>query len=282
MSRAARPTLILGGKGQLGKALARQITGDVVAIGREQCDVTSRAQVEQVIGGLLPALTINCSAMTGVDLCEREPAAAGLANAIAPGLIADACRRHDSRMVQISTDFVFDGDAGRPYWEWDATGPINTYGRTKLEGEELVAHHLPGALVIRTAWLFSDTSHGFLKWLQSQRTANQLAVVNDCFGSPTAAADAAATIFQLARDRIAGTVHVVSGGDPASRFEMATHAFEAMHPTVAVVPQAAAAFPRDAARPVNSSLSTHTLRSLGYPRLRDWRDALSETLKVNS
>ena len=281
MNRRSRPTLILGGGGQLGRAFAAATEGDVRVVGRDECDITQRAAVEELIGGILPGLTINCAAMTDVDRCEREPLTAGLVNAAAPGLIADACRRYESRMVQISTDFVFDGTAGRPYWEWDATGPVNVYGQTKLEGESNVSRHLPGALIVRTAWLFSDATHGFLKWVLSRQTDRECAVVNDQFGSPSAATDVARATLQLARDRAAGTVHVVNGGNPATRFDMAQLAVETIGAPVTVVPQASASFPRDAARPLNSSLATNTLQSLGYAALRDWREALAESMKVN-
>ena len=281
MNRRSRPTLVLGGGGQLGAAFAELLGDGALVLGREGCDVTDRSSVEAVIGEVLPGLTINCAAMTDVDACGREPQAAGRANAIAPGLVADACRRYESRMVQISTDFVFDGLAGRPYWEWDATAPVNTYGRTKLEGERRVSALVPGALIVRTAWLFSDSARGFLQWISSQAAEPECAVVNDQVGSPSAARDVARVVLDLARDRVSGAVHVVNGGAPATRFDMAALAFQTLGAQTSLLPQSAASFPRDAVRPLNSALATSTLQSLGYPALRDWREALAESMKVN-
>ncbi len=273
------PVLILGAGGQLGSAFARQYGERALGLDRHQCDVTDRSQVEQVIGTLHPEVVINCAAMTDVDACESDLEQAGMLNALAPGHIADASRRYGARMVQISTDFVFDGSQAEPYLEWQATNPVNIYGRTKLAGERLVQQQAPGALVVRTAWLFAGLEQGFLEWVAASREKSELAVLETSIGSPSYATDVAAAVVRLIQIRASGVVHVVNGGAPTTRREMASVVLESLGSACSVIPQDPATYARPAERPRNSALDTRYLERLGVSPLRDWRDAVQAAVK---
>ena len=273
MTARHRPILIFGGAGQLGATLHRYCGVAATSLTRLECDVTDRDQVEQAIGALRPSIVINTAAMTDVDACETEPQRAGIINAWAPGFIADVCRRNDAHFVQISTDFVFGGGAAR-HAEWSPTGPVNVYGQTKLAGEHAALAANPSALIVRTAWLFSNLDTGFLRWVASAAEKPELEVLGDSIGSPSFAEDVATATIWLAKRRVSGIVHVVSGGDPGTRAEMADLALVSLGSQCKVVPVTETEIRRPATRPENSALDTSLLQHLGYPNMPTWRERL--------
>jgi dTDP-4-dehydrorhamnose reductase len=202
--------VIAGCRGQLGYALGRQLAEQagcevLAAADLPEVDISDPKAVGRLLDGLDPApdFLVNAAAFTHVDRCEREPKAARRANAVAPGVLAEACARVGSRLVHVSTDYVFAGDAERPYSEEDAPAPRSVYGRTKLEGEERVRAVSEDFLLVRTSWVYGR-GRNFLAAILAQAEARRrgeasgpLRVVDDQRGRPTYAEDLAAGIRGL-------------------------------------------------------------------------------------
>lgn len=224
-------------------------------------------------------LVINCAGYTDVDRAESEPEAALAANTQGAGAVARLCARHGVRLVHVSTDYVFDGQARRPYREDDPARPLSVYGRSKLEGERLVREHLPAALIVRSAWLFGPGRANFVtKVLDQARTGRAFAVVDDQVGSPTYTIDLALAIVTLGRRGASGLLHLVNAGQ-ASRFELARQALAiaGLDPEL-VRPTTTAALAGPAARPTWSVLDgRRASRLLGQPQ-PTWLDALRRYL----
>ncbi|MBT4519154.1 MAG: sugar nucleotide-binding protein, partial [Halieaceae bacterium] len=157
--------LVTGGEGQLGRELAISSGPNIecVAVARGQLDIGNPQSVARMMAELKPQVVINAAAYTAVDKAESEAAQARRVNALGPGFLAAACREQGARMIHVSTDFVFDGESSRPYSPVSPPCPIGEYGRSKLAGEVAVHGELPGALTVRTAWLYSDRGANFVK-----------------------------------------------------------------------------------------------------------------------
>ncbi|MBL8564410.1 MAG: dTDP-4-dehydrorhamnose reductase [Hyphomicrobiaceae bacterium] len=196
------PVLIAGRSGQVAHELARVLrqTGrPFVALGRGDLDLADPSSIARGISQHRPSLVINAAAYTGVDKAEDEPTVARAVNATGAGLLAAAASRAGAPIVHISTDYVFDGTKPAPYLETDATAPLGVYGATKLEGERLVAAANPRHVIVRTAWVFSPHGHNFVKTMLRLGTErDEIAVVADQSGAPTAAADLAEAIAHIA------------------------------------------------------------------------------------
>ena len=279
--------LILGAGGQLGRALAASAPApvDVVALDRAGCDIAEAAQIEQAIGAARPDLVLNAAAYTQVDRAESEQEKATLLNAIAPGVIARAARRAGARIVQFSTDFVFDGNAGRPYRPDDTPRPLSVYGRTKLEGEQVVAEAAPDALVIRTAWIYAARGANFVSaMLQLMSEREQIRVVADQVGTPTHAASVAAATWALAGAGATGIHHFTDAGiaswyDFAVAIEEEARALNVIDRPVTVEPIPTEAYPTAARRPGFSVLDKQaTWQAIGYLPPH-WRVNLRSALK---
>jgi dTDP-4-dehydrorhamnose reductase len=226
-----------------------------------------------------PRLVVNCAGYTAVDRAESEPELARAVNAAGAGRVAEACARAGSALVHLSTDFVFDGNSRRPYREDDPPGPVNAYGRSKLEGERLVLAAHPGALVVRTAWLFGPGRADFVdKVLAQARAGGRLRVVEDQIGSPTYSRDLAAEVLALADKGVSGVVHAANSGR-ASRLELARRALElsGLDPELAR-PVASRELNLPAARPAFAVLDTRRLARLAGGPPPTWLDALRRHL----
>ncbi|MGB9713198.1 MAG: dTDP-4-dehydrorhamnose reductase [Dissulfurimicrobium sp.] len=180
--------IITGKNGQVGWELARTLTtlGDVAALGREAMDLSDPASIRTVISGLRPSIIINAAAYTAVDRAEEEKGLAMAVNGIAPGVMAEEARRLGALLVHYSTDYVFDGTKCGPYTEEDPTNPINTYGKTKLAGEEAVRSSGCNHLIFRTSWVYGTRGANFLlTMLRLLRERNTIKIVDDQKGAPT-------------------------------------------------------------------------------------------------
>ena len=187
--------LVTGGQGQLARALADAAPDRVRVVGRPQFDFDKQETVAALFEAP-PRVLVNAAAWTAVDAAEKEPEAARRANAEGPGLLAELCRRHGTRLIHISTDYVFDGAKGAPYVEGDATNPTGVYGATKLAGELAVLAALPEAVILRTAWVYATAGKNFvLTMLNAARRMPALRVVADQRGCPTNADDLAAAVL---------------------------------------------------------------------------------------
>ncbi|MFC4602525.1 dTDP-4-dehydrorhamnose reductase [Rhodococcus kronopolitis] len=273
--------LVTGAGGQLGTALLRRgeaLGCDIVGFGSGELDITDRAAVEAVVrpGTVL----LNCAAYTAVDAAETDESAATRVNVDGARTLAEATARAGARLVHVSTDYVFGGDATVPYEPDAPTGPRTAYGRTKLAGERAVLAADPTAVVVRTAWVYTGVGSDFVAtMLRLQREREFVDVVSDQVGSPTFAGDLAAGLLELAgRDVPGGVLHATNAGE-ASWFDLARAVFGAVGADPARVrPCGTADFPRPAPRPAYSVLSPAAWSAAGLTPLRPWREALGAAL----
>lgn len=276
--------LITGAGGQLGLDLVascREAGDDVIATDRTELDISDRDAVHGVISMVRPDTVVNCAAWTAVDACEGDPDRALALNGLAVRWLAEACDRSGSRLVQLSTDYVFDGTLDRPYQESDDTAPQSVYGATKLMGEREALALGTSAIVVRTSWLCGQNGSNMVRTIMRLADEQpQLAFVDDQIGHPTFTADLAPMIRRLAVDRRSG-VHHVTNQTPTSWYGFACDVVVAMGKDPAMVRPITTAElqpPRPALRPANSVLDNAVLRTAGLPLLRDFREPLRETV----
>jgi dTDP-4-dehydrorhamnose reductase len=278
-----RPILVTGSYGQLGRAvMAETEKRGITADGRDldTLDITDRLAVSEWIGANRPSTVVNCAAFTAVDECESREDEALAANATAVGHLARACNQVGARLVQVSTDYVFDGTATRPYREDDPVAPATAYGRTKLRGEEL-AGEATQHLIVRTAWLYGRGGRHFVGAIRDQieNGNTRLRVVADQVGSPTFCDDLAAAILDLIGVEASGIVHAVNTG-ATSWHGFATEIARLQGAAVEIAAVTTDAFPRPARRPAYSVLDTSLLeRLIGRPT-PPWQDALARYFEV--
>ena len=284
-----RRILILGVQGQLGIELqtAFASAGEVVAVGRECCDLARPESIRSAVTAIRPALILNGAAYTAVDRAETEPNLAMLANGDAPGILAEEARKIGALLIHYSTDYVFDGSKPSPWTEDDPVNPLNVYGRTKLAGEQKVTQAGGRYLIFRTSWVYSPHGTNFLRtMLRIGREREQLRVVNDQIGAPTtAAALARATrtvIDSGVQDADCGIYHMTCAGETSwcgfarEIYRRAPAAEGRKWPEVIGIPDTE--YPTPAKRPKNSVMSNAKLHSRFGVTLPHWQDALEETL----
>ena len=225
--------LQIGTKGQLGWELLRTCAplGEVVALDYPDVDLSDSHGLRELVRNTKPDIIINAAAYTNVDKAESEPEIARAINATGPGVLAEEAKKIGAVLVHYSTDYVFDGTKGSPYVETDQPNPLNMYGHTKLEGEQLIAASACVNLVLRTSWVYSMRQGGFVtKVLQWARTQEVMRVVDDQISSPTSArmlAEITALILAQGREDVFGYLSKKSGlyhcagGGSCSRFEWA-------------------------------------------------------------
>lgn len=284
--------LLLGGSGQLGTELQRvplEADVQIVAPTREQFDITSDGDIGKWLAARRWNVVINAAAYTAVDRAEAEEEIALAMNARAPSRLAAQANRYGIPLIQVSTDYVFDGRKGRPYLPDDAISPINVYGTSKALGERAVRTNNPRHVILRTSWLYSPFRKNFMKtMLRIGARRDGLKVVDDQWGCPTAAHDLAEVCAAIAR-RVSlnpdgvpyGTYHVAGyGGTTWCGFARAI--FDLARPRLRKVPLvdgiATADYPTPAKRPIDSRLDcTSSSNQWGFV-MRDWRIALEDTL----
>jgi len=278
--------LVTGARGQLGLDLvaACAAAGDeVVAVAHADLDITSRSDVLGAVTSVAPDVVINCAAWTAVDACESDPDRALAANGTAVRWLAEACHRARVHLVQVSTDYVFDGTLDRPYHEWDDTDPQSVYGLTKLIGEQEALALGPDATVVRTSWVCGVHGANMVKTIMRLAAErDSLAFVADQVGHPTFTHDLAPALRRIALDRISGVVHATNQ-TPCSWFQFAQLVVQAMGrdpEMVAPISTAELQPPRPAPRPANSVLDNAVLRMAGFAPLRDFREPLAETVRA--
>jgi dTDP-4-dehydrorhamnose reductase len=269
--------LITGARGQLGSALKTALNGlDVVAVGREDMDITDEGAVLDVVQSVRPSIVVNAAAYTAVDNAETDGKRAFAVNAVGAGHVARACAATGSLLVHLSTDYVFSGDAHDPYPETAPAAPRTVYGQTKLAGEHAVAEALATHYIVRTAWLFGGGEGNFLTtMMRLERECETVSVVDDQTGSPTWSRDLASAILALATSGApAGTYHCTNTGVTTwFGFAQAIFAELGADPR-RVVPVATQSVPRRAPRPRYSVLDMSRWRSLGLPVPLRWQDAV--------
>jgi dTDP-4-dehydrorhamnose reductase len=251
----------------------------VTGVTRQDLDVTDAAAVGAAVKEVRPDIVVNCAAWTAVDLAETREAEALAANGDGAANIASACASAGARMVQLSTDYVFDGTASRPYAETDAVAPASAYGRTKLAGEQSVRDLLPEAgYVVRTAWLYGAHGPNFVRtMMRLERTQEEVAVVDDQRGQPTWTAAVAHQIVALMSSGApAGTYHATCSGE-TTWFGLAREVFSLLGADpLRVTPTTTAMMSRPAPRPAYSVLGHDGWSRAGLPPPGDWRTVLHE------
>lgn len=273
-------TLVIG-TGQLGTALLREGRGELHALDRAALDLEDLDAIEPALAAARPAVVINAAAYNAVDAAERSPDRAFAVNATAPGRLARAAAAQGARFVHVSTDYVFGGDAARPYREEDLPAPLGVYGASKLAGEHLVRAYAPDALVVRTSVVFGARPGGkrsyFVHTILTQaREGRALRVVDDQVGGPTYAPDLARAILALVDRGVSGIVHVSNAGS-CSRYEFARAILDAAGLDAQITPVAGSARPDIARRPRYSVLDCSRLTGLGIT-MPHWHDALGRYL----
>lgn len=262
---------VFGGAGQLGTELRAEFARrgyEVRSFGRSNVDITDQATVEQALAAFDPAMVVNAAAYNQVDVAETEPTAAFAVNALAVRNLAIACRQHDARLVHFSTDYVFDGRAGRAYREDDEPHPLGAYAVSKLAGELYARAYLDKPLVIRTSGVFGPaglhTARGnFVEMMLRLAAKGQpIRVVEDHVASPTFAPALAARAIDLMELDASGVYHL-GGGSPISWYDWAAKIFAAagVHPPLK--PTTEREFRTPARRPKYSALSNAKAEALG-------------------
>jgi dTDP-4-dehydrorhamnose reductase len=272
--------LVTGAAGMLGTDLVdllRSHGHDVTAAGRDTLDVTDEAALIRAVAG--HDLVVNAAAWTAVDDAETQEEQAQAVNGEAPRALARAAREHGARLVQISTDYVFDGSATTPYEEDAPATPRSAYGRTKASGEEAVREELPDAhLIVRTAWLYGAHGGCFPKTIaRVARERGEVSVVDDQVGQPTWTVDVAGLVLALVEaDAPAGTYHATSSGR-GSWFDFAQRVVVAAGlESSTVMPTTSDKFVRPAPRPAYSVLGHDALVRLGIEPIGDWESRWAE------
>lgn len=280
--------LVTGATGQLGSELARELTRlghEVFAPDPDELDLLEPVRVAAIIREQRWDWVINCAAYTAVDKAESEAEQAFVINRDCPGEMARSVANYGGRMLQVSTDFIFSGDQRRPYIETDLPNPLGVYGRSKLEGEQVVLGVLPDATVLRTAWVYGVRGHNFVKtMLRIAAEGRPLRVVNDQIGTPTWTTDIVMAIVALLGRQAGGTYHFTAAGQTswcgfasAILEDAARIGFPVKTHSVAPIPTSE--YPTPARRPAYSVLDTRKIASLLPSPPPGWRDSLDNMLK---
>ena len=278
--------LVTGASGMLGREfVAAPQLGDerVTGLSRRELDIADERAVHSTVRAFCPEVVVNCAAWTAVDDAEAHEEAALRVNGHGPGFLAAACAKSGARLLHISTDYVFGGDARQPYSEDATPAPRTAYGRTKLAGERAVLALLPDSgYVVRTAWLYGRYGSNFVRtMIEREREQPCVEVVDDQHGQPTWTADVARHVVALTRSGApAGIYHVTSSGE-TTWFGLAQEIFRLVGADPGRVhPVNTGKFPRPAVRPGYSVLDHCALRRAGVPPIRDWRFSLRTALPV--
>jgi dTDP-4-dehydrorhamnose reductase len=271
---------VVGARGQVGRALLAVFDG-AVPLTRDDFDLADRDGAQRAVAAARPDLVVNAAAYVDVNGAERDPTAAFRTNALGARWVAQAAGRVGAGVLYLSTDYVFPGDGGAPYFEWAEPRPLSVYGRSKLAGEHETLGAAHRAWVVRTSWVFGDAERGFVSAIR--RLAGQgreLTVVSDEIGGPTYAPDLAAAVRRLVERDAPGIYHLSNDGE-CSRMEWARAIVDLTGSSSAVRPITSAEYgranPGQATRPAHSTLANCAAAALGV-RLRPWREALAEHL----
>lgn len=252
---------------------------------RDDFDLSDPDKVSSFLLKHKPNVLINTAAYTAVDQAEDEPEEAAWVNENIPAVLANACAENQVVLIHLSTDYVFDGTANKPYSETDAVNPKSVYGKTKRNGEKVVLNADPQNMVVRTAWLFSEYGHNFMKtMIRLGAIKPQLRVVNDQHGKPTYAGHLASALLVMAEQTVdktanlGGIYHFANAGE-TTWFAFAAEIMKQKGYSCEVQPCTTEEFPTKAARPAYSVLNTQKIQSTFEIDIIHWKEALSEALQ---
>lgn len=276
--------LVTGVKGQLGYDVVKELEKKghtAIGVDREEMDITKEEQVRSVMEQTKFDGVFHCAAYTAVDRAEDEVELCRQINVNGTKYLAQVCKEQNIPMIYLSTDYVFHGQ-GEHFWKPDGEeiAPLNVYGQTKCEGEEVVRQLLEKYFIVRISWVFGLNGNNFIKtMLRLGKERGAVQVVNDQIGSPTYTKDLAKLLVAMIETKQYGTYHATNEGI-CSWYEFACEIFkQAGMEEVQVTPVASDAFPVKAKRPSNSRMSKEKLEEKGFERLPSWQDALKRYLK---
>ena len=300
--------LVTGGKGQVGMSLQDLSVSypafDFIFVDREELPIDRFELVSQYFDVVKPAYCINAAAYTAVDKAESDKETAFLVNGDAVGVLASACRKYGTRFIHISTDYVFDGTSPEPYKEDAPTNPVNAYGVSKLRGEALCLFYNPDAVLIRTAWVYSEHGNNFVKtMLRLMKDRSAINVVNDQVGAPTYAGDLAQAMLEIVKknreysiqNTEAGSRQPAAGNELSSGgwvpgiyhysntgriswYDFAVAIKELSGSACTVNPIPTVQYPTPAKRPSFSLLDTHKIQATYQLAIPAWKDSLQRCL----
>ena len=274
--------LVTGANGQLGKEL--KDLADVYPdyefffLSRSDLSIHHFELVRTYFNTLHPAYCINCAAYTAVDRAEQEKDLAYQVNAEAAGVLAAVCKEKNCKLIHISTDYVFNGEATVPYKEESPTDPQCVYGASKLEGEKQAIQFNPEVIIIRTSWVYSTYGKNFVKTMMKlMQERNELSVVDDQTGSPTYAADLAEVILQIISNWQPGIYHFSNDG-VITWFDFANEIKKITDSKTKINPVSTTEYPTPAKRPAYSVLNKSKLQQTFHVELKDWKQSLARCI----
>ncbi len=278
-----RKILVTGSGGQLGSELQKVISkedAEFVFTNSKDLDITNASEINEVFGKYKFTHCINCAAYTNVEKAETEPDIAFQVNANGVKQVAEACKEFRVFLIHLSTDFVFNGKADRPYKPGDETAPLNKYGASKLKGEILSLETNPRTAIVRTSWLYNKTGKNFVNAILSKLTRDEpLRVVDDQFGSPTFAGDLASAIIRMTRQPafVPGIFHYSNKGK-ISWFQFAEAIRDLSGSNKEIIPVSSSEFITKAKRPPYSELDCSRIMEEYKIEQLDWRESLVRCL----
>jgi dTDP-4-dehydrorhamnose reductase/dTDP-4-dehydrorhamnose 3,5-epimerase len=274
--------LVTGVKGQLGYDVVKRLKElgiDNLGVDIDDFDITNEKQTEEFISNYNPDVVVHCAAYTAVDNAEDNKEKCYAINVDGTRNIAGACQKNDAKMVYISTDYVFDGLGEEPHGEDKETNPVNYYGYSKEQGEQIIRDLLDKHFIIRTSWVYGKNGNNFVKtMLKLAQSRDELNVINDQIGAPTYTPDLAVLICDMFQTTKYGTYHGVNEGC-ISWYDFAIDIFKKAGIEIKVNPIPTSEYPTKAKRPYNSRLSKVRLDENGFNRLPNWKDALERYFK---
>ncbi|RRO06017.1 dTDP-4-dehydrorhamnose reductase [Pectobacterium aquaticum] len=278
--------LLTGANGQLGRCFQDRLPEEwkILATDSNELDITDLERVEEVVKNFQPDAIVNAAAYTAVDKAESEPKIAENINVRGPHNLATVATKYNVRLVHVSTDYVFDGNSTEPYSENSPTNPLSVYGKTKLRGEQAVTKASPEAIIVRTAWVFSEYGNNFVKtMLKLGKERDKLSIVGDQRGCPTYAGDLAQAVIHLLEKKAEGGIYHYCGDKEVSWCEFANTIFDiAMKKMIidripTVIPITTEQYPTPAHRPRASSLLCEKIGKFGVNQ-SNWISALIKVL----
>lgn len=291
--------LVTGKNGQLGRSIQKivntdtktdnnQSTNDFIFVGREELDLGSESSISHYFKNNKFDIIINCAAYTQVDRAEQEVELANQINNLAVKQLASIASNQQARLIHISTDYVFDGESGKPYTETDTPNPINVYGRTKLAGEKALQTVMPmNALIIRSSWVYSEYGNNFVStMLRLGRERDELCVVNDQMGSPTYATDLADAILEIIKHKkfrdVGQTTQIYnySNEGKISWHEFAKEIFKIENIGCEVNPFTSQQYPTPAKRPRNTLMNKDKIVEVYNIKISNWKSSVNTCMTL--
>ena len=272
--------LVTGGNGQLAQCLKdvvkhhKNLAVDFLDL--PDLDITNQLQLASFFSKNKFDYCVNCAAYTAVDLAEEQSGWAYAVNAVGPKNLAEVCQKHQTTLIHISTDFVFDGQKQTPYLETDIPNPLGVYGASKWQGERNIQEVMETFFIVRTSWLYSEYGNNFMKtMLKLSETRDKISVVSDQFGSPTYAGDLAEVLLKiiLSSSKAYGLYHFSNSG-AISWYDFAVEIFKQFGKTIEVKPIKTKDYPTAAKRPKYSVLKTTKIQEEFNLQVRHWKLSL--------